>query len=38
MILRTPPRPPTPVLFIRLASPKIPAGWQPYLAAFGTAA
>ena len=32
------PLPPTPVLFIRLASPKIPAGWQPYLAAFGTAA
>jgi len=32
------PQPPTPVLFIHLASPKIPAGWQPYLAAFGTAA
>ena len=32
------PKAPTPVLFIRLASPKIPAGWQPYLAAFGTAA
>jgi len=32
------PQPPTPVLFIRLASPKIPVGWQPYLAAFGTAA
>jgi 5-methylcytosine-specific restriction endonuclease McrA len=32
------PKPPTPVLFIRLASPKIPAGWQPYLTAFGTAA
>ena len=32
------PKPPTPVLFIRLASPKIPVGWQPYLAAFGAAA
>ena len=32
------PRPPAPVLFIRLASPKIPVGWQPYLAAFGAAA
>lgn len=32
------PQPPTPVLFIRLASPKIPVRWQPYLAAFGTAA
>jgi len=32
------PRPPTPVLFIRLAAPKIPDGWQPYLAAFGAAA
>jgi 5-methylcytosine-specific restriction endonuclease McrA len=32
------PSAPTPVLFIRLASPKIPAGWQPYLAAFGAAA
>ena len=32
------PKAPTPVLFIRLASPKIPDGWQPYLAAFGAAA
>jgi 5-methylcytosine-specific restriction endonuclease McrA len=32
------PKPPTPVLFIRLAAPKIPEGWQPYLAAFGAAA
>jgi 5-methylcytosine-specific restriction endonuclease McrA len=32
------PKAPTPVLFIRLASPKIPVGWQPYLAAFGAAA
>src|SRR5213595_2296719 len=38
MQLPNPPRPPTPVLFIRLASPKIPDRWQPYLAAFGTAA
>jgi 5-methylcytosine-specific restriction endonuclease McrA len=32
------PKPPTPVLFIRLAAPKIPEGWQPYLASFSTAA
>jgi 5-methylcytosine-specific restriction endonuclease McrA len=38
MELRSPPTPPTPVLFIRLASPTIPRGWQPYLAAFGAAA
>ena len=38
MVLTQRPQPPTPVLFIRLASPKIPVGWQPYLAAFGTAA
>ena len=38
MELRAAPRRPTPVLFIRLASPRIPVGWQPYLAAFGTAA
>jgi 5-methylcytosine-specific restriction endonuclease McrA len=31
MILATPPRPPAPVLFIRLAAPKIPASWQQYL-------
>jgi 5-methylcytosine-specific restriction endonuclease McrA len=31
MVLRSPPRPPTPVLFIRLAAPRIPTGWQPYL-------
>ncbi len=29
--LRTKPRPPAPVLFIRLAAPKIPHGWRPYL-------
>jgi 5-methylcytosine-specific restriction endonuclease McrA len=31
MILSTPPRPPAPVLFIRLAAPKIPPSWQQYL-------
>ena len=31
MALRSPPRPPAPVLFIRLAAPRIPTGWQPYL-------
>lgn len=31
MKLSSPPRPPTPVLFIRLAAQKIPHGWQPYL-------
>jgi 5-methylcytosine-specific restriction endonuclease McrA len=38
MVLHYQPKPPTPVLFIRLAAPKIPDGWQPYLAAFGAAA
>ncbi len=38
MELRRQPRPPTPALFIRLAAPKIPVGWQPYLANFGAAA
>jgi 5-methylcytosine-specific restriction endonuclease McrA len=31
MELHRKPRPPAPVLFIRLAAPKIPDGWQPYL-------
>jgi 5-methylcytosine-specific restriction endonuclease McrA len=31
MELRIQPRPPSPVLFIRLAAPKIPQGWVPYL-------
>jgi hypothetical protein len=31
MTLRKPPRPPAPVLFIHLATPRIPHGWQPYL-------
>ena len=38
MELSHPPRPPAPVLFIRLAAPKIPARWEQYLAAFGAAA
>ena len=33
MPLRKPPRAPAPVLFIHLATPKIPNGWQPYLRA-----
>jgi 5-methylcytosine-specific restriction endonuclease McrA len=37
MLLHAPPRPPAPVLFIRLAAPKIPTGWQPYLTGFGSA-
>ena len=32
-----PPKAPAPVLFIRLAAPKIPNGWQPYLANWGSA-
>jgi len=31
MTLHRPPRPPQPVLFIRLAAPKIPNGWRQYL-------
>jgi 5-methylcytosine-specific restriction endonuclease McrA len=31
LVLRHPPRPPTPVLFIRLAAPNIPERWGPYL-------
>ena len=37
MELRKKPRPPAAVLFIRLAAPKIPDGWQPYLASLSTA-
>ena len=37
MKLHVPPRPPAPVLFIRLAAPTIPTGWQPYLGGFGGA-
>jgi 5-methylcytosine-specific restriction endonuclease McrA len=35
MVLTRLPRPPAPVLFIRLAAPKIPSGWEPYLARWG---
>jgi 5-methylcytosine-specific restriction endonuclease McrA len=31
------PKPPAPVLFIRLAAQRIPHGWQPYLDMFGRA-
>ena len=34
--LHKPPRAPAPVLFIRLAAPKIPGGWQPYLGELST--
>ena len=37
MELRTQPRAPAPVLFIHLAAPKIPDGWQPYLTGLSTA-
>jgi 5-methylcytosine-specific restriction endonuclease McrA len=37
MTLRKQPRPPAPVLFIRLAAPKIPMRWRPYLDSFGVA-
>ena len=33
MTLRAKPRPPAPVLFIHLATPRVPDGWQPYLSA-----
>ena len=34
MELAQPPRPPAPVLFIRLATPTIPTRWERYLAAY----
>ncbi len=37
MVLRKTPRPPTPALFIRLAAPRIPTTWRPYLEPFATA-
>jgi 5-methylcytosine-specific restriction endonuclease McrA len=37
MELRTHPRPPAPALFIRLAAPRIPSGWTPYLPGAATA-
>jgi len=36
MRLLRPPRPPAAVLFIHLAAPQIPVGWQPYLGLFGS--
>ncbi len=36
--LRRKPRAPAPVLFIRLAAPKIPSGWRPYLSELEAAA
>lgn len=38
MALRVKPKPPAAVLFIHLATPRIPNGWQPYLTGFGEAA
>ena len=38
MQLSIPPRPPAPVLFIKLATPRVPPTWQRYLNAFGAAA
>jgi len=37
MELRMVPRAPAPVLFIKLAAPRIPNGWTPYLGEFGAA-
>jgi 5-methylcytosine-specific restriction endonuclease McrA len=38
MVPSRPPRPPAPVLFIRLAAPSIPTSWRPYLDRFGLSA
>jgi hypothetical protein len=38
MVLPVPPRPPAAVLFIRLATPKIPGLWERYLAPYAAAA
>ena len=37
MVLRTKPRVQQPVLYIRLATPRIPNGWRPYLPDLGEA-
>jgi 5-methylcytosine-specific restriction endonuclease McrA len=37
MELKTPPRPPQPVLFIKLATPRIPQRWTPYLGELASA-
>jgi 5-methylcytosine-specific restriction endonuclease McrA len=34
MRLHALPRPPAPALFVTLAAPRVPDGWQPYLTAF----
>src|SRR5215203_3882580 len=36
MALSFVPRAPAPALFIQIAAPRIPTGWQPYLAGYGT--
>jgi len=36
MQLKSTPRPPQPVLFIKLAAPRIPQRWGPYLGEVGT--
>ena len=36
MVLKTTPRAPQPVLFIKLAAPRIPHRWTPYLGDLGT--
>src|SRR5213082_445853 len=38
MVLRRPPRPPAPALFIRLAAPTVPNRWRAYLEPYGAAA
>ncbi len=38
MVLRKTPRPPAPALFIRLAAPKIPSTWHPYLEPYAASA
>ena len=38
MALRTPPRPPAPALFIRLATPRVPITWVQYLEPFAATA
>ena len=37
MVLHKTPKPPAPALFIRLAAPRIPSAWQPYLDPFSAA-
>jgi 5-methylcytosine-specific restriction endonuclease McrA len=38
MVLRHVPKPPTPVLFIKLAAARVPTGWAPYLGELAGAA